>query len=128
MKSTFWHVKLKNGSLLEFKASLMDVIRRDTSEGRIFQMVSLINSTTSDKIFQHIILKQIKPTFPYVMNPNCYHLQGPSGVKVATRELRKIIEEEKPNFVIRADIKSSIVRYRITSLFKILKRHMTIPS
>ena len=70
----------------------------------------------SDKIFQHIILKQIKPTFPYVMNPNCYHLQGPSGVKVATRELRKIIEEEKPNFVIRADIKSfyrSIPHYKL---------------
>ena len=30
----------------------------------------------SDRILQHLLLKQLKPTFSYVMNPNCYHLQG----------------------------------------------------
>ena len=28
----------------------------------------------SDRIFQHILLKQLKPTFNHVMNHNCYHL------------------------------------------------------
>jgi RNA-directed DNA polymerase len=34
----------------------------------------------SDRIFQHILLKQLKSTFPHVMNKNCYHLHGPTGV------------------------------------------------
>jgi hypothetical protein len=38
----------------------------------------------SDRIFQHILLKQLKPTFPHVMNSNCYHLHGPSGVSYTT--------------------------------------------
>ena len=38
----------------------------------------------SDRIFQHILLKQLKPTFKHVINPNCLHIYGPSGVKLAT--------------------------------------------
>ena len=60
----------------------------------------------SDRILLHIILKQLKPTFAHVMHPQCYHLQGPSGVKVATRHIRQVLEKEKPQYVIRADIKS----------------------
>lgn len=60
----------------------------------------------SDRILQHILLKQLKPTFPHVMNPNCYHLRGPSGVQLATQRIRQIIQEKKPAFLIRADIKS----------------------
>jgi RNA-directed DNA polymerase len=60
----------------------------------------------SDRILQHIILKQLKPTFAHVMHPRCYHLQGTSGVKVATRHIRQALEKEKPQYVIRADIKS----------------------
>ncbi len=60
----------------------------------------------SDRIFQHILLKQLKPTFPYVMHRHCYHLQGPSGVRVATQHIRQVLKESKPQYVIRADIKS----------------------
>lgn len=60
----------------------------------------------SDRILQHILLKQLKPTFPHVMNPNCYHLHGPGGVKLATGRIRQILQEKKPAFLIRADIKS----------------------
>jgi len=35
----------------------------------------------SDRILQHILLKQLKPTFKHVMSKNCYHLCGPTGVK-----------------------------------------------
>jgi len=27
----------------------------------------------SDRIFQHVLLKQLKSTFKHIMNPNCYH-------------------------------------------------------
>lgn len=70
----------------------------------------------ADRIFQHILLKQIKPTFSHVMNPNCYHLCGPNGVKLATQRIRQILQEEKPNYIIRADIKSfysSIPHYKL---------------
>lgn len=50
----------------------------------------------SDRIIQHLLLKQLKPTFSYVMNPNCYHLRGPNGVKVATQRVRKVLQEQRP--------------------------------
>lgn len=46
----------------------------------------------SDRILQHILLKQLKPTFSYVMSPKCYHLQGPSGVKVATQHIQQVLK------------------------------------
>jgi len=60
----------------------------------------------SDRIFQHILLKQIKPTFAHVMNKNCFHLCGPAGVKHATQRIRQVLQDEKPEYIIRADIKS----------------------
>jgi RNA-directed DNA polymerase len=42
----------------------------------------------SDRIFQHVLLKQLKPTFSYVMNKNCYHLHGPTGVKYASERIK----------------------------------------
>ncbi len=59
-----------------------------------------------DKIFQHLLLKQLKPTFSHVIHPNCLHVFGPSGVRLATERIRKVLEEEKPEYIIRADIKS----------------------
>jgi retron-type reverse transcriptase len=70
----------------------------------------------SDRIFQHILLKQLKPTFKHVINPNCLHIYGPSGVKLATQRIRQVLEEEKPAYIIRADIKSfykSIPHYKL---------------
>lgn len=60
----------------------------------------------SDRILQHILLKIIKPTFKHVMNPNCLHLHGPSGVQYATERIKQVLEDEKPAYFIRADIKS----------------------
>lgn len=70
----------------------------------------------SDLIFQHILLKQLKPTFPHVMNKNCYHLHGPTGVKYATQRILEALRDEKPNYFIRADIKSfykSILHFKL---------------
>ena len=60
----------------------------------------------SDRIFQHILLRILKPTFNHVMNKNCYHLNGPSGVKNATQKIREVLQKEQPKYFIRADIKS----------------------
>jgi len=60
----------------------------------------------SDRIFQHILLQELKPTFPHVMNANCYHLKGPSGVRLATARVRKVLALQNPKYIIRADIKS----------------------
>ena len=46
----------------------------------------------TDRIFQHLILKVLKPTFPYVMNSNCYHLNGPSGVKLALARIKEAMQ------------------------------------
>lgn len=60
----------------------------------------------SDRIFQHVLLRQLKPTFKHVMNPNCYHLDGPTGVKYATQRIRQVLQKDNPSYIIRADIKS----------------------
>ena len=93
-----------------------------------------------DRIFQNIILNQIKPTFSYVMSKNCYHLQGPHGVKLATERIHQILQNEKPTYFIRADIKSfysSILHYKLLQdirkiysdpkLIKMLKDIITNP-
>lgn len=71
-----------------------------------FQDETVDQLHVSDRIFQHVLLKQLKPTFPYVINPNVLHIFGPSGVRLATQRIRKALEEEKPAYIIRADIKS----------------------
>lgn len=77
----------------------------------------------SDRILQHILLKQLKPTFPFVMNPNCYHLHGPSGVRLATQQIRRVLAEEKPSHIIRADIKSFYKSIPHHQLIQDIKQH-----
>ena len=81
----------------------------------------------SDRIFQHILLKQLKPTFKYVMNPNCYHLDGPSGVKYATQRIKQILHDEKPAYVLRVDIKSFYASIPHFKLLQDIKKHYHDP-
>ena len=80
----------------------------------------------SDRIFQHVLLKQLKPTFSYVMNKNCYHLHGPTGVKYASERIKKVLEEEKPEYVIRADIKSFYKSIPHFKLIQDIKKYLTM--
>lgn len=55
------------------------------------------------------------------MNKNCYHLNGPAGVKHASERIKKVLEDEKPQFFLRADIKSfyrSIPHYKLITDIK----------
>lgn len=72
----------------------------------------------TDRVYQHILLQMLKPTFKHVMNSNCYHLHGPTGVKYATQHIRKILAEKKPQYLIRADVKSF---YRSIPHFKLIQ-------
>lgn len=82
----------------------------------------------SDRIFQHILLRQLKPTFPFVMNPNCYHLQGPSGVKTATQRIRQVLQENQPKYFIRADIKSFYKSIQHHKLIEDIQLHYDDPN
>ena len=82
----------------------------------------------SDRILQNILLKELKPTFPYVMNSNCYHLHGPSGVRLATRRIRQVLVEQKPKFIIRADIKSFYKSIPHHQLVQDIKQHYDDPN
>ena len=77
----------------------------------------------SDRIFQNILLKQLKPTFKHVMNPNCYHLHGPSGVKLATQRIRDVLRAQNPQYIIRADIKSFYKSIPHHHLVQDIKQH-----
>lgn len=70
---------------------------------------------------QHILLKQLKPTIPHVTHPNCVHTHGPHGVKIATQRIREALQEEQPQYLIRADVKSfyrSIVHDKLVADLK----------
>ena len=77
----------------------------------------------SDRIFQHILLKQLKPTFPHVMNSNCYHLHGPNGVRLATQRIRQVLQDQHPKYIIRADIKSFYKSISHHKLVQDIKQH-----
>lgn len=77
----------------------------------------------SDRILQNLLLKQLKPTFPNVMNSNCYHLHGPGGVKMATRRIKDVLALQKPKYIIRADIKSYYKSIQHHILLQDIKRH-----
>ena len=81
----------------------------------------------SDRIFQHVLLKQLKPTFKHVMNLNCYHFDGPTGVKYATERIRQVLQTEKPNYFIRADIKSFYKSILHHKLIQDIKKHYDDP-
>jgi retron-type reverse transcriptase len=77
----------------------------------------------SDRILQNLLLKQLKPTFSHVMSPNCYHLHGPSGVKLATQRIKEVLETQKPQYIIRADIRSYYKSIRHSLLLQDIKQH-----
>lgn len=77
----------------------------------------------SDRILQHLLLKQLKPTFKHIMNPNCYHLHGPSGVKLATSRIKEVLKTHAPKYIIRADIKSFYKSIQHPILLEDIKRY-----
>ena len=81
----------------------------------------------SDRILQHILLKELKPTFPHVMNPNCYHFHGPSGVGIATRRIQEVLQAKQPAYIIRADIKSFYASIPHYKLIQDVKQHYSDP-
>lgn len=81
----------------------------------------------SDRVLQHLLLQQLKPTFPYVMNPNCYHLRGPSGMRLATQRIRKVLHEHHPKYIIRADIRSFYKSIPHRQLIQDVKKHYSDP-
>lgn len=81
----------------------------------------------SDRVLQHILFKQLKPTFKHVMNPNCYHLFGPTGVKYATQRIRQVLQDEQPKHVLRVDIKSFYKSIQHHKLIQDIKQYYDDP-
>lgn len=81
----------------------------------------------TDRIFQHILLQQLKPTFKNVMNPNVHHLAGPAGVKQATQRIKRILKEEKPQYFLRIDIRSYYASIPHFKLINDIKQHYHDP-
>jgi retron-type reverse transcriptase len=59
------------------------------------------------------------------MNPNCYHLHGPSGVQLATQRIREVLATKKNKYIIRADIKSYYKSIQHQVLIDDLKHYYT---
>lgn len=57
------------------------------------------------------------------MNPNCYHLHGPSGVRLVTQRIRQVLLEQNPKYIIRADIKSFYKSIPHHQLVQDIKQH-----
>jgi RNA-directed DNA polymerase len=88
---------------------------------RYFQDEMVDQLHLSDRILQHILLKQLKPTIQHVTHFNCVHTHGPHGVKIATQRIREALQEKQPQYLIRADVKSfykSIPHYKLLADLK----------
>ncbi|MFO9538635.1 reverse transcriptase domain-containing protein, partial [Legionella pneumophila serogroup 1] len=77
----------------------------------------------ADRVLQNLLLQQLKPTFPYVMNPNCYHVHGPSGVQLAAQRIRETLATKHYKYIIRADIKSYYKSIQHHVLIEDIKRY-----
>lgn len=76
-----------------------------------------------DRVLLRIIYDELKPTFKQVINPHCYHLQGPNGVREASAKIRTVFKEKKPTYFIRADIKSYFASIDHDVLIDDIKAH-----
>lgn len=88
---------------------------------RYFQNEMVDQLHLSDRVLQHILLKQLKPTIQHVTHSNCVHTFGPHGVKIATQRIREALQNEQPQYLIRADVKSfykSIPHYKLLADLK----------
>lgn len=81
----------------------------------------------ADRVLQHLLLQVIKPTFKHIMSANCYHLSGPAGVKHATQQILKVLEQDAPQYFIRADIKSFYKSILHHKLIDDIKQHYDDP-
>jgi retron-type reverse transcriptase len=81
----------------------------------------------ADRVLQNLLLQELKPTFPHVMNKNCYHLEGPGGVKSATDVILQAFKEQKPQYIIRADIRSFYKSISHKLLIEEVNRHYQDP-
>jgi hypothetical protein len=64
---------------------------------------TLNRSITNDNVIDWPLDFAIAP----IMNPNCYHLHGPSGVKLATQHIRKVVSLEKSKYIITQCMRTS---------------------
>lgn len=81
----------------------------------------------NDRIAQHVLLKELKPTFKHIVHSKCYHMLGPTGVKRATRIIEQALKAGTFRYIIRADVKSfyrSIPHYK---LIQDIKEHYNDP-
>jgi len=62
------------------------------------------------------------------MNPNCYHLAGPTGVKSATQRIKQALQEEQPQYVLRIDIKSYYASIPHFKLLQDIKKYYHDPN
>lgn len=63
----------------------------------------------------------IKEMVIHALQERIYHLHGPTGVKLATEHIRRVLREQQPKYLIRADIKSfykSIPHYQLVQDIK----------
>lgn len=80
-----------------------------------------------DRVLLRVIYEELKPTFSHVMNPRCYHLQGPNGVARATADIKQALTMQKARYFIRADVKGYYASIRHDLLIQDLKTHYQDP-
>jgi len=80
-----------------------------------------------DRVFIKLILEIIKPTFKHIIGDRYYHLCGPNGVKKALNAIKRALELDSYQYVIRADIKGYYASIRRQILLDQLNVHYQDP-
>lgn len=61
------------------------------------------------------------------MNPNVYHLAGPTGVQYATQRIQQVLQNDKPEYFLRVDIRSFFKSIPHFKLMGDIKKHYNDP-
>lgn len=80
-----------------------------------------------DRLMLHLIHTIIRPTFKHFISPFCFHLKGPSQIKIITQMITAALNTGRFKYCMRIDIKSyfSSINHRI--LFDQVKQHFDDP-
>lgn len=78
-----------------------------------------------DKLLLTFLRKIIMPVIRNVISSNCYHLNGPTGIKKAINCLSESLDEGQYRYFIRADIKNYYASVTRNILVKQVKSYFT---
>ncbi len=80
-----------------------------------------------DRIAERFVLDLIRPSYPHIIHPYCFHKFGPSGCRKALAHLNKHLSSGRYDYLLRLDIKSFYASIHHNTLLDLLAQDFNDP-